>query len=340
MKRPGLKDVAEKAGVSIATVSYVINNTPSQSLSPETIKRVNDAIKELGYIPNQAARTLANNKSNLLGVLIPQTESGKEFMFSNPFYGDFMSAAEYTARKSGYHILISGADSGQTYAEVARTRGLDGVIVVGMNDDEECRQLKALNIPVVLVDSYCEASGFHSICVDDKQGGYMATKYLLEKGLRKIAYVTGQINDKGVNYLRYQGYEKALEEFGLSPEKSLILAGEVSFEHGCKMGEYLAGLTERPDGVFVSADILAVGLCVGLREKGVRVPEDISIIGFDDSLLSRACDPPLTTIHQDVADKGTEAVKLLINEDRTPQNKVFPLTLVERGSVRNNHSFD
>lgn len=334
MKRPGLKEVAERAGVSIATVSYVINNTPSQSLSPETIKRVNDAIKELGYIPNLAARTLVNNKSNLLGVLIPQTESGKELMFSNPFYGDFISAAEYTARKSGYHILISGADSSQTYAEVARTRGLDGVIVVGMNDDEECRQLRALNIPVVLVDSSCEASGFHSIGVDDMQGGYMATKYLLEKGLRRIAHVTGQINDRGVNFLRYKGYEKALKELGLPLEKPLLLAGEVSFAYGCEMGEYLAGLPKRPDGVFVSADILAAGLCVGLRGKGVRIPGDISVIGFDDSLLSKTCDPPLTTIHQDVEAKGAEAVKLLINGDRTPQNKVFPLTLVERGSVR------
>lgn len=334
MKRPGLKDVAELAGVSIATVSYVINNTPSQSLSAETIKRVNDAIRELGYIPNLAARTLVNNKSNLLGVLIPQTESGKELMFSNPFYGDFMSAAEYTARKSGYHIMISGAESGRTYAEVARTRGLDGVIVVGMNDDDECRQLKNLNIPVVLVDSYCEASGFHRVSVDDLQGGYMATKYLLEKGIRKIAHVTGHVNDSGVNFLRYKGYEKALQEYGMSAEKSLLLSGEVSFEYGCKMGEYLAGLDERPEGVFVCADILALGLCIGLREKGVSVPKDISVIGFDDSLLSKACDPPLTTIHQDVAAKGAEAVNLLINENHTLQNRVFPLTLVERGSVR------
>ena len=101
MKRTSLKDVAREAGVSIATVSYVINNTPTQTLSAETVNRVNEAVKKLGYIPNLAARALANNKSNLLGVLIPQTEPGKEFMFSNPFYGDFMSAAEYTARKSG-----------------------------------------------------------------------------------------------------------------------------------------------------------------------------------------------------------------------------------------------
>ena len=208
------------------------------------------------------------------------------------------------------------------------------MIVVGMNDDEECRQLKSLNIPVVLVDSYCEASGFHRVSVDDMKGGYMATKYLLEKGLRKIAHVTGHVNDRGVNFLRYKGYEKALGEYGLSTKESLLLSGEVSFEYGCKMGEHLAGLAERPDGVFVCADILAVGLCMGLRGRGVRVPTDISVIGFDDSLLSRTCDPPLTTIHQDVAAKGTEAVKLLINENHALQNKVFPLTLVERGSVR------
>jgi LacI family transcriptional regulator len=334
MKRASLKDVAKEAGVSIATVSYVINNTPSQTLSTETVKRIQDAIKKLGYIPNLAARALVNNKSNLLGVLIPQTEPGKEFMFSNPFYGDFMSAAEYTARKSGYHIMISGADSGQTYAEVAKTRGLDGVIVVGLNDDEECRQLKSLDIPVVLVDSYCENQGFHRISVDDQKGGYMAVHYLLKRGMRTIAHVTGQVNDRGVNFLRYQGYAKAMEEFGIPPDPALLLAGEVSFEYGCKMGEFLAGLPERPDGVFASADILAVGVCMGLRLGGVKVPEDISVIGFDDSLLAKLCDPPLTTICQDVAAKGREAVKILLNTDGIPRNRGFPLTLVERGSVR------
>lgn len=334
MKRTSLKDVAREAGVSIATVSYVINNTPTQTLSAETVNRVNEAVKKLGYIPNLAARALANNKSNLLGVLIPQTEPGKEFMFSNPFYGDFMSAAEYTARKSGYHIMISGADSGQTYAEVAKTRGLDGVIVVGLNDEEEGRQLRNLNIPVVLVDSYCENKDFHRISVDDQNGGYMATNYLLKRGMKTIAHVTGQVGEQGVDFLRYQGYKQALEEFGITPDPDLLLAGEVSFEYGCNMGQFLAGLPARPDAVFASADILAAGVCTGLRTGGMKVPEDISVMGFDDTLLAKLCNPPLTTIHQEVAEKGREAVELLLNAERMPRSRVFPLTLVERGSVR------
>src|SRR5690606_16242700 len=135
---------------------YIINKNPKESISQETIDRVNEAIKKLNYVPNLSARSLASNKTNLIGVVIPQTEPGKKFMFNNPFYGEFLSSVEYVARTKGYHVLISGTDANQSYLEVAKKRSLDGIIIVGMYDEDFYEDLKKSQIPIVLVDSYCK----------------------------------------------------------------------------------------------------------------------------------------------------------------------------------------
>ena len=125
MKRVSIKDVAREAGVSATTVSYVLNRNPDETISAETTQRVLEAVRRLHYVPNLNARSLSSRRSNLIGVLIPQTEPGKEFMFSNPFYGELLSAIEYTARKNGYHLLLSGTQEDQSYVSVAQNRGVD-----------------------------------------------------------------------------------------------------------------------------------------------------------------------------------------------------------------------
>ena len=335
--RISLKDVAREAGVSTATVSYVINNITSQTLTPETVGRVRAAIQKLGYVPNMAARSLVSNQSKLIGVVIPQTEPGKEFMFSNPFYGDFLSSAEYTARKNGYHIIISGTNANQTYLEVAHTRNLDGIIIVGMYPEEYYAALKKEQIPIVLVDSYCDDRFFHSIQIDDRSGGYMATKYLIEKGHRRIAFVTGLIKETGVNEQRFRGYRDALAEAGIELDKTLVYDGNVSYEYGIYSGERLAENRGGATAVFASADILAVGVVKGLKSRKLSVPADMSVISFDDTWLADICDPPLTAVHQDVARKGMSAVEVIINlrlgKTKGEQNITLPLHIAERESV-------
>ena len=154
MKRISIKVVAKEAGVSTSTVSYVLNSTPTETISEETSKRVMAAVQKLGYVPNLNARSLSSSRSNLIGVLIPQTEPGKEFMFSNPFYGDLLSSIEYTARQHGYHLLLSGTKEDQNYLNIAQNRGLDGIIIVGTYPGENLNALKKLGVPIVLVDSY------------------------------------------------------------------------------------------------------------------------------------------------------------------------------------------
>lgn len=348
-KRIRIKDVAAEAGVSVTTVSYILSNASSYSFSAETVRNVHDAARKLGYVPSMAARALASNRSMMIGVVIPQTEMHKELMFSNPFYGEFISSVEYTARQNGYHILISGTNADQNYIEVARTRSLDGIIILGMYMEEHCEELRQAGIPVVLVDCYADGGVFPSVQIDDCSGGYMATKYLLDKGHRRIAHVTGRLMGQGVNQQRMWGWRRALEESGLEYDGGLLLDGEVSYEYGVEAGRRIAesiaaggasitanalsGVT----AVFVSADIVALGLYKGIRESGVSIPEDVSVISFDDTWLAGVCDPGLTVVRQDVSLKGKSAVDTvleLIRHGKTDKQEItLPIGIVERGSV-------
>ncbi len=335
-RRIGLKDVALEAGVSTATVSYVINNKPSQTLTPETIERVNAAIRKLGYVPNMAARALVNNKSKMIGVVIPQTEPGKEFVFSNPFYGELLSAIELVARQNGYHIMLSGTNADQTYLEIASTRSLDGIIIVGMYTADYYEALTKSQIPVVLVDSYVQDSFFHEIHIDDRQGGYLATKYLIDRGHRKIANVTGILKENGVNEQRFQGYRDALTEAGISFDSNLLFNGTVSYDHGLQAGLQLGA--QDATAVFSSADILSLGVLKGLKTKGRSVPHDISVISFDDTWLACTCDPPLTVVRQDIERKGITAAEVIISLStgtlKGKQKIMLPIHIVERESVQ------
>ena len=202
-RRINMKDIAREANVSVATVSYVINKRKDQTIAKSTIKRVEDAVKKLGYVPNLAAKALVENKSYLIGVVIPQTEPGKQFMFSNPFYGELLSSIEFVARDKGYHVLISGTDVDQSYLEIANKRGLDGIIIVGIHPDNYYEDLKNTSIPVVLIDSYCDNLPFFSISIEDRESAKIATQYLINKGHRKIAFASGVITGNGVTYERF-----------------------------------------------------------------------------------------------------------------------------------------
>ncbi len=336
MRKVSIRDVAREAGVSIATVSYVLNRISTQTISEDTQQKVRAAAARLGYVPNLNARSLTSRRTNLIGVVIPQTEPGREFMFDNPFYGALLSSLEYNARKSGYHLLLTGPRSGQSYIGIARNRGVDGIVIVGSYPTESLDELHQLSIPVVLVDTYVKDEAFHTIGIDDRRGGRMAVEYLLSQGHRGIAFLSGDISEHGVMRQRWLGYREALEAAGLPVNERRVVTGEVSFRFGLDAAGRLAaegGIS----AVFAAADILGVGLVKGLRQAGKRVPEDLSVIGFDNLDLARMCDPSLTTISQDIAAKGEAAVRAILdaNSGRAEkQERIFPVELVVRESVR------
>lgn len=337
MTRVSIKDVAKEAGVSTTTVSYVLNQKASESISAETSERVWAAVRKLNYVPNLNARSLSSRKTNLIGVVIPQTEPGKEFMFANPFYGELLSSLEYTARQWGYHLLLSGPENDQSYINIARNRGVDGIVIVGSYPTKSLDELHQLSIPVVLIDTYVKDPVFHTIGIDDREGGRLATQYLLRHGHRKIAFVSGTVSGQGVNQKRYQGYLDALQAAGIVANEMWLYLRTIEFSSGI---EAAAELLKRDEGItaaFATADLLGTGMVKGLHHLGKRVPDDFSIVGFDDVVLAQMCDPSLTTIHQDIAEKGRKAVEMIMTAvagGAGKQECILPIRLVERESVK------
>jgi LacI family transcriptional regulator len=330
-----IKDVAREAGVSSATVSYVFNS--KKPISPHTKAKVMAAIEKLNYVPNINARTLSTNDSLLIGVLIPQTEPGSHLMFENTFYSEILSAIEFEARTHGYHILISGINAGETYMNRARGRNLDGIIAIGVYPDDLYREIKKSGIPLVLIDSYCDDAHCHNIRIDDVYGSYLATGYLLDRGHRDIAFLSGRLRDNGVMKKRLTGYQQALEERGIPFKKVYIFEGKIDFNNGVTLAQRLLAARQPISAVFAAADILAIGAMKTFFEKGLQIPRDISIIGFDDLQISRYMNPGLTTIGQEITLKGKKAVELLVQiikePDLTKREEILPLGIIERGSV-------
>ena len=186
MARATLKDVARRAGVTTATVSYALSG--KRPISEATKQRVMAAIAELDYVPDLNARGLSMRDSKLIGVVVPQTEPGERLMFQNSFYSEVLGSIEYYARQQGYHILISATDANESYLTLAKKRNLDGIIVIGMYPDEFYQQMKKTQIPIVLIDSYCNDHYYHNIRIDDAYGSYLATRYMLECGHTEIAF--------------------------------------------------------------------------------------------------------------------------------------------------------
>ncbi len=336
MRRVSIKDVAREAGVSTTTVSYVLNQKTGETISAETTERVWQAVRTLNYVPNLNARSLTSRRTNLIGVVIPQTEPGKEFMFANPFYGELLSAIEYTARRSGYHLLLSGPEPDQSYVGIARNRGVDGIIIVGSYPSQSLTELHQLSVPVVLVDTYVKDPVFHTIGIDDRLGGQLATRHLIEMGHRQIAFVSGSVSEQGVIQKRFMGYMDALNEAGLMLNERHLYLGTVSFTFAQSVAEEMQRRGNQETAAVATADILGMGLIKGLRRLGRRVPEDLSIVGFDDVDLACMSDPSLTTVHQDIAEKGKSAVQIILDAmdgREGKQERILPIRLVSRDSV-------
>lgn len=335
-RRVTIKDVAKEAGVSVTTTSYVLSKNPKARISEETAQRVRAAAKRLHYVPRSSARTMINRKSKLIGVIIPQTGSRNKLMFSNPFYGEFLSSVEHAIREQGYHLLLSGTGPNQDYSQIAQMRELDGIIILGTYPSDFLDEIAETRIPVVLVDAYIDTYPFHKVGTDDRHGGYLATRYLIEQGHREIAFVSEHLREHGVHEQRYFGYVDALNEAGIPLQKEHLYSCEVSYESCYDLALVFPKANKGETAAFVTADIMAMGFINGLTAAGWRLPQDLSIIGFDDVPLATMCLPNMTTIHQSITAKGEMAANLVIQAITgcKRQEITLPLHVVERDSVQ------
>lgn len=332
-----LKDIAAEAGVSITTVSNVVHNRTSR-VSPEKVAQIWEIIERRNYVPSMTARTLANDNSYIIGVISHLTVQNSGSTMSDPFLSTFVEGIEGKTREEGYFMMVRSVEDSRALESLSRSWRLSGVILTGMFQDEFFEYTRNLGIPFVLIDSYIDSPDVYNIGLEDEKGAYIATKHLLDNGHRVIAFASPSIRAGGVVEKRFLGYRRALEEAGIAFDPALVFTQEITVEEGCKLGHILSEKKEIT-GIVASADILAAGIMAGLREKGVSVPEDKSIVGFDDNYLSRLTNPRLTTIHQDAEQKGVLATEMILaqirNEPIAERSVILPVTLVERESVRN-----
>jgi LacI family transcriptional regulator len=325
-----ISEVAKEANVSRATVSHVINNT--RFVSEETRQRVEQAINELGYRPNVLARSLRLGETLTLGLILPDS--------SNTFFAEIGRSIENAAFESGYNVIFCNSDEDpekeSLYIDVLTEKQVDGIILVPTCIHcDAIRSLKKLQVPVVLVDRELSDLALDTVIVDNLMGGLKATKYLISLGHQRIACISGpsSINPSAQ---RLQGYQQALKEADIQFDESLIRVGEFSAQSGWSLGNDLLSMAEPPTAVFACNDMMAIGLLRSAHEKGIRVPNDLSLIGFDDIESVSFTNPPLTTIAQPKIEMSRKAVQFLIQRINNPQHdsqfEILPVSLVVRGS--------
>lgn len=329
---PTIKEVSRHAKVSPSTVSRVLNG--SAPVSPEARRRVLEAIQKLNYHPNAFARGLVTNRSGGIGVVVNE--------ISSPFYSGLISGIEQVVEAEGLHLLVSSghanAQKEREALEFLRQRRSDGLIfqVDASSDYEILEWFGGLEIPFVIVGRFIAEFAERCLWLDNELGGYLATRYLIEQGHRRIAYVAGlpTIRD---SWERLHGYRRALEEAGIPFDEMLIAEGTFMEESGQvamrRLLERQLGIT----AVFLANDQMAAGAIQALREAGVGVPEEISIIGYDDVHFARYLYPALTTIRQPFAEMGKTAAQMLLaalSGKETEVKRRFEPELVVRQSVR------
>lgn len=330
-----IKDIAKIVGVSCTTVSNVIHGKPGR-VSADTIKKINQAIKDLGYVPNMSARSLVSNSSKVIGVINHVVTSENKNFMEDPFHSIFIGSIESRLRENGYYLMLRTVKTSDDLNFFLRNWNLDGLILNGVYEDDFFDILTNINIPIVLIDSYVSNSNICNVGLEDFNGGYLATKYLIDHGHKNIAFASPFIKYTGVVSERFEGYKKALKEANIQLNADIIFEQELDTDTTISLGESLA---KRDDitAIFATADILAAGIMTGIKKAGKSVPEDISIIGFDDINLCNLISPNLTTIHQDAPLKGELAVNYIIDklEGKTISNKetILPVKIVERESV-------
>lgn len=308
MKRATIKDVAELAGVSTATVSHVINNT--RHVEANTKQSVILAMKELGYQVNSLARSLRSGETKTIGLIVPDA--------SNLFFADIARQIENIGYENGYSVILCNSDNDiekqRHYINTLIAKQIDGAIFISAGESsEDLEKLANSNIPVVVADRNVPLSLADVVLLDNEEAGYLAVRHLLELGHRKIGCITGPF-DISPSMQRVSGYKRALQEYGVSVLEDYIVAGDFTFKGGNTSMGVLLNLENRPTAVFVLNDMMAIGAISTARRFNLQVPQDISIVGFDDIELASAINPSLTTIAQPIQEMAKIAAERLIDK--------------------------
>lgn len=332
--KPTIRDVAKKANVSVATVSRVLND--QEGYSQKTKQNVLEAIKELEYKPNAIARGLANKSTKTIGVLVPDV--------STMFLSKILNGIEINAHQKDYSVIVcnTGILGERTidYLNILSEKRVDGLIIVSLPIKNEYNEaISSMNVPCILVSTMSYRYQLPYIKVDDRQAAYKATQFLIEKGHKKIAMISGTKDEVIAGKSRVDGYMDALRDYDLNIDETLVKYGDFSYKSGIKcMEELLQEGIEKFTAIFAASDDMAVGALSIAYHRGIKVPDDLSIIGYDNTQIAEMSIPPLTTLAQPFYEMGEKAVEKLVHmieSKEKVESIIIPHSIVERSTVRN-----
>ncbi|RBW71446.1 catabolite control protein A [Bacillus taeanensis] len=299
-------DVAREAGVSMATVSRVVNGNPN--VKPSTRKKVLEAIERLGYRPNAVARGLASKKTTTVGVIIPD--------ISSIFFAELARGIEDIATMYKYNIILCNSDQNKEkeihLLNTLLGKQVDGIVFMGGKITEEhVEEFKRASVPIVLAATVDEQNETPSVNIDYEHAIYDAIKSFIDKGHKKIAMISGPFEDPINSTKKFQGYRKALEEAGLEVEDQYVAVGDYTYDSGLEAMEAFLQLGDKPTAVFAATDEMALGAVHGAQDNGYTVPGDVEVMGFDNTRLATMIRPTLSTVVQPMYDIGAVAMRLL-----------------------------
>jgi len=327
-----IKDVAKEAGVSIATVSRVLNDI--DVVNEDTKKKVVEAIKKLSYRPNIVARSLKTQRTKTIGILLPD--------ISNQFYPEIVRGAEDVSNIYDYNIILCNSDldieKEKEYLRVLSEKMVDGVIYMSSSLNEEILELiNELNLKTILVETKDKDGLLPSVTIDNVKGSYDSTKFLIEKGIKDIAFIGVKKDNLNAWGDRYVGYENAMKEAGIEIDPELVYLNSIKVKSGYEGIQKFVNQNKKFKGVVCASDDVAMGAINALRDNGLRIPEDVSVIGFNDNFAASIFYPKITTVSQPTYDMGSVAMRMLIKllnkKELEEPHYVLEHELIEREST-------
>jgi LacI family transcriptional regulator len=325
-----MRDVAERAGVSATTVSHVINGT--RPVSEELRTRVLAAMDALDYRPNLLARSLRRGQAYLVGMIIPDV--------SNPYFAEVARGVEDTVCVQDYSVILCNTDNDprreRLYATALTRNQVGGMLLASVDvSADDYRVLRAQRIPLVMINRDAPGEAVDQVLTNSVRGGYLATRHLVELGHRRIACITGP-SQTTPSAERVTGYRQALREEGIEGNGRLVLRGDFQYGGGYRLARQLLTSSDPPTAVFAVSDMMALGVLCAAQEMGLKVPADLSVVGYDDIQLASFTSPPLTTVFQPKYETGVLAATLLLERMRDrelpPRRRVLDVRLESRQS--------
>lgn len=312
-----IKDIARICGVGVSTVSRAINNHPD--INPDTRKAIMETIEKYGYIPNNSARNLKRTDAKCIAILVKG--------LTNPFFARMIRIIEDAVEKKHYSLVLRHVEFSEDEVEVAlqlvKEKRLRGIVFLGGYFNHSEDKLSKINVPFVLATAGCipesmSRQSYSSLAVDDEKEGYVMTRYLISQGHKKIAILAAESEDESVGQLRLSGYKRALTEYGIEIEEDLICPMKKEIEYYTMENGYVVAseLLERRNDVtaiFAISDVMAIGACRAIKDKGLMIPKDIAVAGYDGIDMGQYYNPSISTIRQPVDDIARDAIRLLFN---------------------------